>query len=56
MKNTKKNSKNAIALTEMIKGMKVKDFERREKSNGKVAVYVRYEPIETVITTTVNEE
>ena len=52
----KKNTKSAVTLTEMIKGMKVKSFERRERSNGNVAVYVRYEPIEPVITTTVNEE
>ena len=33
-----------MKLHEAIKGMEVKGWERRERSNGKCAVYVRFAP------------
>ena len=33
-----------MKLQEAIKGMEVKNWERRENSNGKCVVYVRFAP------------
>ncbi len=33
-----------MKLHEAIKGMEVKSWERRENSNGKCTVYVRFDP------------
>ena len=40
-----KNKRNkTMKLNEAIKGMEVKSWERRENSNGKCTVYVRFVP------------
>ena len=43
------------ALTDAIKGMKVKNWEERQYSNGMRVVYVRFVPKEPVVTVSVKE-
>ena len=42
-----------MKLNEILKGMKVKDWEVRENSNGKKVVYVHFIPAEKPITVNV---
>ena len=44
-----------MKLHEAIKGMEVKSWERRENSNGKCAVYVRFVPKSSAPTVSVKE-
>ena len=43
-------------LADAIKGMQVKNWEVREHSDGKRAVYVRFAPKEPTLTVNVNHE
>ena len=45
-----------MKLQEAIKGMAVKSWERRENSDGKCKVYVRFAPKEPVLTVNVKGE
>ena len=47
--------KQTMKLNEAIKGMEVKSWERRENSNGKCTVYVRFAPKKPVPTVSVKE-
>ena len=42
-------------LAETIKGMEVKNWEKREHSNGKSVVYVRFVPKQPDVTVEVKE-
>ena len=44
-----------MKLHEAIKGMEVKSWERRENSNGKCTVYVRFVPKSSAPTVSVKE-
>ena len=44
-----------MKLHEAIKGMEVKSWERRENSNGKCTVYVRFVPKSSAPTENVKE-
>ena len=44
-----------MKLHEAIKGMEVKSWERRESSDGKCAVYVRFVPKSSAPTISVKE-
>ena len=44
-----------MKLNEAIKGMAVKNWERRENSDGKRVVYVRFAPKESSVTVDVKE-
>ena len=44
-----------MKLNEAIKGMEVKGWERRESSNGKCVVYVRFAPKSPAPTVNVKE-
>ena len=51
-----KNKRNkTMKLHEAIKGMEVKSWERRENSNGKCTVYVRFVPKSSAPTVSVKE-
>ena len=51
-----KNKRNkTMKLNEAIKGMEVKSWERRENSNGKCTVYVRFVPKSSAPTISVKE-
>ena len=47
--------KQTMKLNEAIKGMEVKGWERRESSNGKCVVYVRFAPKSSAPTINVKE-
>ena len=47
--------KQTMKLNEAIKGMEVKSWERRENSNGKCTVYVRFVPKSSAPTVNVKE-
>ena len=47
--------KQTMKLHEAIKGMEVKSWERRENSNGKCTVYVRFVPKSSAPTVSVKE-
>ena len=47
--------KQTMKLNEAIKGMEVKSWERRENSNGKCTVYVRFVPKSSAPTVSVKE-
>ena len=47
--------KQTMKLNEAIKGMEVKSWERRENSNGKCTVYVRFVPKKPAPTISVKE-
>lgn len=44
-----------MKLHEVLKGMKVKNWEAREHSDGKRVVYVRFVPKDPVVTVSVKE-
>ena len=44
-----------MKLNEAIKGMEVKGWEKRESSNGKCVVYVRFAPKSSAPTVNVKE-
>ena len=44
-----------MKLNEVLKGMKVNNWEQRNYSNGKRVVYVRFVPKEPVVTVSVKE-
>lgn len=50
---TKAKTENQARLADALRGMRVKNWERREQSNGKIVLYVRYIEQEPVITTEV---
>ncbi len=51
MTKTQNNAKTSLA--DALRGMRVKNWERREQSNGKIVLYVRYIEQEPIITTEV---
>ena len=53
--NIKPKGKRTMKLQEAIKGMAVKSWERRENSDGKCKVYVRFAPKKPVETVDVKE-
>lgn len=56
MKMSKAKKTNKTSLAEALRGMRVKNWERRETSDGNVVVYVRYIEQEPILTTQVVEK
>lgn len=53
---SKAKKTNKTSLAEALRGMRVKNWERRETSDGNVVVYVRYIEQEPILTTQVVEK
>ena len=55
MSNKNKMKASKLTLSDALRGMRVKNWERRQSSEGATVVYVRYVEVEPIVTTQVVE-